>query len=66
MSLFPEVSFVSLALQTQQRINDSYMRKMNRDYAAHIPNPETSSIIQIPIRSTIPSDKENSFEQESS
>jgi hypothetical protein len=44
MMLSPEISniasvpFVAMALQTQEQINASYMRKMNRDYAAHIPN----------------------------
>lgn len=52
-----EVSFVTLAMQTQQQINDAYMRKMNRDYAAylspsHIPNPHTASITTIPIATT--------------
>jgi len=49
MSLSPEISnidstniapvpFVAMALNIQEQINASYMRKMNRDYATHIPN----------------------------
>jgi hypothetical protein len=73
-----EVSFVAMALQTQQEINAAYMRKMNRDYAAHIPNPETTSIKQIKLNyitypmpewydySTSTPTNENPIEQESS
>jgi hypothetical protein len=32
------IPFVAMALQTQEEINASYMRRMNRDYATHIPN----------------------------
>jgi hypothetical protein len=44
MTLSPDYSniasvpFVAMALQTQEEINASYQRKMNRDYASHIPS----------------------------
>jgi len=59
-----EIPFVALAMQTQQEINSAYMRKMNRDYAAYIPNPFTTSIATIPIGIT--PNNETRIEQESS
>ena len=65
-----EIPFVALAMQTQQEINSAYMRKMNRDYAAYIPNPFTTSISTISIdtspRSNLTPINETRIEQESS
>lgn len=61
MTLNPEISniapipFIALAVQTQQQINDAYMRKMNRDYATSIPD----------FQHRIPSTNESNLEQES-
>lgn len=52
LNISQEVSFVTLAMQTQQQINDAYMRKMNRDYASYIRNPFTSPVTHIPISTT--------------
>jgi hypothetical protein len=36
ISNIAEVPFVAMALNVQEQINRSYLRKMNKDYAAHI------------------------------
>ena len=49
VSNIASIPFVAMALQTAEEINASYMRKMNRDYATYIRNPETTSIGTIAI-----------------
>jgi hypothetical protein len=38
------IPFVAMALQTQEEINASYLRKMNRDYASHIPSTDIPNL----------------------
>jgi hypothetical protein len=56
------IPFVAMALQTQEEINRSYLRKMNKDYAAHIPNlyeASESHLSEIQFRESPNQEKRN-------